>query len=74
MKLFGTLALVFFCAYNGYICTYANVNTEYLNDASINREDVYIYKYYENSEGQKFRRLWNATKGEWAEPYWSPCP
>lgn len=43
------------------------------HDAEIQRGDVYVYKYtYIN--GIRCRRLWNATKGEWAEATWTPCP
>ena len=33
--------------------------------------DVYVYKYRINSNtGHTQKRLWNKSKGIWAEPYW----
>ena len=33
--------------------------------------DVYVYKYRINSNtGRTQKRLWNKSKGIWAEPYW----
>ena len=43
------------------------------SNGSIQRYDVYTYKY-KIINGIRYRRLWNSTKGEWAEPYWTPCP
>ena len=33
--------------------------------------DTYVYKYRTNSQtGNLQKRLWNKSKGTWAEPYW----
>lgn len=35
------------------------------------RADKFIYKYRKTKEGILERRLWNSTKGQWAEPRWT---
>lgn len=68
-----SLFLTVLCISNVYAYTYADMPTK--SSFSINpaRSDVYIYQY-RTINGIEYRRLWNATKKEWAEPYWTPCP
>lgn len=35
------------------------------------RADQFTYKFRKMKDGSIERRLWNLTKGEWAEPYWT---
>lgn len=71
-KVVLSLFLTILCISNIYECIYANVNTEYSYNISPARNDIYVYKY-RTINGIRCRRLWNETKEEWAEPYWTPC-
>lgn len=68
-----SLFLTVLCISNVYAYTYADMTTKPSFSINPVRNDEYTYKY-KTIDGIRYRRLWNKTKGEWAEAFWSPCP
>lgn len=41
------------------------------NSQATPRADQFVYRFRKMKDGSIERRLWNLTKGEWAEPSWT---